>query len=257
MMSEVGQMLLALVLSLTPSIAMAIVLHELGHALFGAIGGYRCYGIVCFGRAIIIRRERIITRRTAKFIAGRCFLVPNASKTIPGLAVGGGCLMNIGISGMTLSVMSIVSCSPAVKGILFAASVVNLTLGLANYIGGTGTADGPTLREICHISGAGMCYDRILLLEKMMADGKSIVDAQEEWLIVPEGCYGTLSLELGIYSYQALTERYTGCFGYEYLDHRLKQLERNRDASLFAEELNAERERLEKRRKAGQERWVS
>lgn len=246
-MNDTIKLIITAVLAVLPSIWLAVLIHEGGHMIFGYIGGYRCYGLILPFVGIIKKNDRIIPVRSVSPFSGRCFLYPVEEKTMPRLAVAGGCMMNI-YMGVLLFVLScVVSEHPGASVFVFVSSLVNFALGLSNLIEGTPTSDGKTLRELRGSPPAHLCYDRIMMVEKILTDGGSIVDADDGRLEVPEGATGTLALELGIYAYMALAERYTGKFGYEYLNMKLQKLEASKDAYAFKAELMLERERLSRR----------
>ncbi len=217
---------LTLVFLLVPALILAIlfevVIHELGHLIFGWFSGYRFMFIGIFGLYLEKKDGKYRIRYHRGEPRGQCVMRPrgvlhNTKDRIPnakGIVAGGIVLESIAgvilIIICCLMVLGFVSFMSNGRMFLFAwcfiSAVLCIAAGLVNLISKNPFGDGQTLREIKDPMKA-FTYNRIMEIGYQSYMGKSFLEMPEEWFETYGAKECVLTKELELYAYMRRLEK--------------------------------------------------
>ena len=145
-----------------------IVMHELGHLIGGALGGYRLYYIEVFGLFLIKGDNGYKVGRSKGVPVGQCIMYHEDLNKNPVSLIIGGLAANflLVVSGI---IMFIVTDGIVIRTVSLIVSISNLSLGLMNIFGST-SSDGMTLKEVWGSKTASRVYNEIMVLYFLLGD---------------------------------------------------------------------------------------
>lgn len=200
------------------AIYLDIILHELGHWLFGCISGYRFVSFRIGNLTWIRGRDGHIhfKRMTMIGTGGQCLLSPPdmTEKGIPVVLYNyGGCLLNFVVSVIMLVVFFLWGGSLSlIKLLLLAGASFGFVLALTNGIPmetGMMANDGKNALSLRHDTVAMKAFWLQLRINEQQTQGVRLKDMPEEWFALPtaEQMKNPLTAALGVFGCNRLMDQ--------------------------------------------------
>lgn len=182
----------------TFSILLGILIHELGHLIMGFLSGYHFSSFCCLGITLYKTCGRY-KLTTVNRCPGQVIMYPYSLGANPNLLIAGGITGNVLAASVGfLMFFAMKDCTgeftTVIRALFFA--VVNLSLGLTNYLGRSKTCDGATLTEVKASMANRQCYNRLMLIAKERLLGNELNELPEELFYHPAGNTSSLAKEL-------------------------------------------------------------
>lgn len=167
---------------------ITVLVHELGHLLFGLVSGYRFLAITVFGLTLSRVGGKLRFSHSGLFLYGQCLMYPVKKDADPRLVIAGGVLMNLLMVVLNTAAV-VIGLSHRISAeaellMMFCCELVifNLMGFIGNLICGSRTSDGATLKEVRSDRDNCLCYNNIMLLTKEYAEGHRTGLRTEEFL---------------------------------------------------------------------------
>ena len=182
-------------LGLIVSIYLSIIVHELGHLVFGLASGYSFSSFRIAGLMLIKQGGRLrIRTMSIAGTAGQCLMIPpKADETgkIPVILFNfGGVIANLVLCalfalGYALSLNYIV-----IAYVFLLSAIISLLMAVTNgiplHVGGIAN-DGMNALFLSKNSDASIAFRNQLLMNAAQSEGQRISEMPDEWFILPEG----------------------------------------------------------------------
>lgn len=166
-------------------IISSIIIHELGHLVFGKITGYT---LICFEiLGIVIEKSngKFRIKYKKKKNAGQCLMFNKNENADPVMLICGGMLFNL-IFGMLFICGAVFIKVFIIRFIFITGGILNIYLVLYNAFWGSETSDGNTLKEVLYDHENVIRYNRIMQISYFLNEGKMYND-------IPDGIFDTIS----------------------------------------------------------------
>ncbi len=157
---------------------LTILIHELGHLLFGLVTGYRFLHIEILGFSVEHIGGALRIRKYKNTAVGQCMMYSEDEKKNPLLLVCGGLIFNLAF-GIAAFAMAAAVNGLIVRLILLVLGSINLSVALTNMFLGSETSDGKVFGELAfgkRKPERRILYNRILRIAVYLRKGSSYRD---------------------------------------------------------------------------------
>jgi len=172
----------------------SILLHELGHLVFGRLTGYRLVMFRFFVCVFYRDGERWIVRvrRTGMPLNSQCLMVPNVSEDrfkFRDYFVGG-VVVNVVIAVICFGIRVAVESESVVAVVLFGVGVLNVLFAVANAVpvSKDWMNDGWNVKEAMRSEVSRGDLYRVFRITGAQANGVTSAEMPAEWFEAPNGC---------------------------------------------------------------------
>lgn len=176
------------------SFFLHVIIHEVGHLVFGLLSGYRFVSFRIFSLTLVKRQSGYALKKyRIPGSVGQCLLAPklenSADISIFVYNIGGGA-MNIIVSLPALLVALLSGVSPYAYTFFAIFSLVGALLALTNLIparmGGIAN-DGCNALMLRKNKSATIAFSLQLSVNAALSDGKSLTELPDGWFSLPDG----------------------------------------------------------------------
>lgn len=182
-----------LILFLASLLYVHIIIHELGHMLFGIMTGYKFLSYRFYSFMWIKKDGKLCFRRMSLGgTGGQCLMLPPemVDGKIPYFWYNaGGCIVNIAVSAIALCLYFIISVElPYLRGVMFVLALAGIVTALINGIplkNSTLANDGSNIARIKESDEAMYSFWVQLSVNAELAKEKRLKDMPDEWFYIP------------------------------------------------------------------------
>ena len=161
---------------------LTILIHELGHFVFGLATGYRLLHIEILGFSFEHIGREFRVRKYKNAAVGQCMMYSGDENRNPLLLICGGIIFNLAF-GVSAFILVVTVDGLITEIILLIFGSINLSIAVTNMFLGSETSDGKVFKELSFGEGKAerrILYNRILRIAVSLREGKSYRDMPQE-----------------------------------------------------------------------------
>ena len=191
---------------------LTILIHELGHFMFGLATGYRLLHIEILGYSLEHIGSVYRVKKYKNAAVGQCMMYSDNENRNPIFLVCGGIIFNLifGISALTLA---ITMNGLIIKMIILVFGSINLSIAVTNMFLGSATSDGKVFWELTLGEAKKerrILYNRILRIAVYLREGRSYRDMPRDIFkdnLIREDTAKSTEKEMQMHVYRYLVEK--------------------------------------------------
>ena len=191
---------------------LTILIHELGHLLFGLLTGYRLLHIEILGFSFEHIGSAFRLRKYKNTAVGQCMMYSGDENRNPLLLVCGGIIFNL-VFGGSAFILAIAVNGLIARILLLVFGSINLSTAVTNMFLGSATSDGKVFLELVFGEGKKerrVLYNRILKIAVYLREGRSYRDMPGDLfsdIIIPKYAVKSTEKEMKLHSYRYRLEK--------------------------------------------------
>ena len=186
---------------------ITILIHEIGHLVFGLFSGYGFVHFEILGLSLEKINSGVRIRKYKNIPVGQCLMYPKKISCNPSAMIVGGPVFNV-LTGVVVIVIGIGLDGIVFKTVLICFALLNISLAVFNLFLGSDECDGKTFLEIRRSKELKKAFNDILTICRFLRDGRSYMDMPEKLF---ECCMlsdcSSIRKEKAIHSYRYVYEK--------------------------------------------------